>query len=211
MISDATSGNGNGILKDKIVDLSISMGKPSDHIISVEKNQHYEVDINLPAFKLPSFNLPVSSPSTSQLLESSSSQLESTKMENETKYLRDKSIEQLRDSQMENEAKYLRDISTEELRELYLEKLYHEKQGPHEFYCPNCKVSITTVLVHERPGTPNSVPPHVPETIEPVICTSCFSFIPIGTPFFLSLFIYFFYRKLHSPLSYLVMLLFIFK
>ncbi|XP_062102826.1 membrane protein of ER body-like protein [Humulus lupulus] len=78
----------------------------------------------------------------------------------------------------------LREKSIEELRELYLEKLYKEKQGPHEFYCPNCKVCITKVLVKDQPKfTPNILDEDDDDDqIGPIRCTSCFSFlIPTGT------------------------------
>ena len=75
----------------------------------------------------------------------------------------------------------LRGISEQEVSELYLERVY-EKPAAHEFYCPNCNSCITKVLIREREleNKPETVP--LPKPIDPVRCTSCFSFlIPAGT------------------------------
>ncbi|KAM5563041.1 hypothetical protein ABKV19_017968 [Rosa sericea] len=78
----------------------------------------------------------------------------------------------------------LRDISEQEVSELYLERVY-EKPVAHEFYCPNCNSCITKVLIREREleNRPETIP--LPEPIDTVRCTSCFSFlIPAGNWFF---------------------------
>lgn len=73
----------------------------------------------------------------------------------------------------------LRDISEQEVSELYLEKVY-EKPAAHEFYCPNCNACITKVLIRDRESEtrPQTVP--LPDPDDPVICTSCFSFLIPG-------------------------------
>ncbi|XP_062024706.1 membrane protein of ER body-like protein [Rosa rugosa] len=79
----------------------------------------------------------------------------------------------------------LRDISEQEVSELYLERVY-EKPAAHEFYCPNCNSCITKVLIREREleNRPETIP--LPEPIDTIRCTSCFSFlIPAGNWFFL--------------------------
>lgn len=62
------------------------------------------------------------------------------------------------------------------VEELYLEEL-HEKEESQEFYCPNCRTSITKVIILERivETPPGPTPDNQPR------CTSCFGFlIPIG-------------------------------
>lgn len=64
----------------------------------------------------------------------------------------------------------------EEGVEVYLENLY-QREGPHEFHCPNCKTCITKVIVIERRVIER---PHVAPPLEPardILCTSCFSFL----------------------------------
>ncbi|KAL6210961.1 hypothetical protein ACLB2K_016190 [Fragaria x ananassa] len=90
----------------------------------------------------------------------------------------------LENGKAENEKVKLRDIREQEVSELYLERLY-EKQAAHEFYCPNCNSCITKVLIRNREleNRPEIVP--LPEPIDTVRCTSCFSFlIPAGNWFF---------------------------
>ncbi|XP_050364850.1 membrane protein of ER body-like protein [Argentina anserina] len=79
----------------------------------------------------------------------------------------------------------LREIGEKlELSELFLERVF-EKPAAHEFYCPNCNSCITKVLIRNREleTRPETVP--LPEPIDTVRCTSCFSFlIPAGNWFF---------------------------
>ncbi|CAN6684799.1 unnamed protein product [Malus baccata var. baccata] len=79
----------------------------------------------------------------------------------------------------------LREISEQEASELYLERVY-QKPATHDFYCPNCKSCITKVIIRGREPE-NTLPPAAPPPplVDPIRCTSCFSFlIPAGSWFF---------------------------
>ncbi|XP_068321781.1 membrane protein of ER body-like protein [Pyrus communis] len=79
----------------------------------------------------------------------------------------------------------LREISEQEASELYLERVY-QKPAAHDFYCPNCNSCITKVIIRGREPEstlPPAAPP--PPLVDPIRCTSCFSFlIPAGSWFF---------------------------
>lgn len=80
----------------------------------------------------------------------------------------------------ENGRVKLREISEQEVSELILERIY-EKPASCEFYCPNCKSCITKVIIRGREveSAPPTAPP--PPPVDPIRCTSCFSFlIPAG-------------------------------
>ncbi|KAB2636585.1 hypothetical protein D8674_027119 [Pyrus ussuriensis x Pyrus communis] len=78
----------------------------------------------------------------------------------------------------------LREISEQEASELYLERVY-QKPAAHDFYCPNCNSCITKVIIRGREPEstlPPAAPP--PPLVDPIRCTSCFSFlIPAGSWF----------------------------
>ncbi|KAM1483569.1 hypothetical protein ACFX15_034810 [Malus domestica] len=79
----------------------------------------------------------------------------------------------------------LREISEQEASELYLERVY-QKPATHDFYCPNCNSCITKVIIRGREPE-NTLPPAAPPPplVDPIRCTSCFSFlIPAGSWFF---------------------------
>ncbi|TQD76217.1 hypothetical protein C1H46_038244 [Malus baccata] len=85
----------------------------------------------------------------------------------------------------ENRRVKLREISEQEASELYLEKVY-QKPAAHDFYCPNCNSCITKVIIRVREPE-NTLPPAAPPPppVDPIRCTSCFSFlIPAGSWFF---------------------------
>ncbi|GMN50281.1 hypothetical protein TIFTF001_019443 [Ficus carica] len=63
-------------------------------------------------------------------------------------------------------------------QELDLERLY-QRQGQHEFVCPNCRACITKVIIRELEIRPPSSPP--PRRIR---CTSCFSFLSLAGKIF---------------------------
>ncbi|KAL6217761.1 hypothetical protein ACLB2K_010978 [Fragaria x ananassa] len=90
----------------------------------------------------------------------------------------------LENGKAENGKVKLRDIREQEVSELYLERVY-EKQAAHEFYCPNCNSCITKVLIRNRELENRAEIIPLPEPIDTVRCTSCFSFlIPAGNWFF---------------------------
>ncbi|KAM1764728.1 hypothetical protein ACFX11_003949 [Malus domestica] len=85
----------------------------------------------------------------------------------------------------ENRRVKLREISEQEASELFLERVY-QKPVAHDFYCPNCNSCITKVIIRGREPE-NTLPPAAPPPppVDPIRCTSCFSFlIPAGSWFF---------------------------
>ncbi|KAM1122270.1 hypothetical protein TB1_003848 [Malus domestica] len=85
----------------------------------------------------------------------------------------------------ENRRVKLREISEQEASELFLERVY-QKPAAHDFYCPNCNSCITKVIIRGREPE-NTLPPAAPPPppVDPIRCTSCFSFlIPAGSWFF---------------------------
>lgn len=169
MISETKSTNGHSGFDDRYTDFLVSDETPADQTLELKTADIKVENINIVDYQ---YEVKVEkNVSSAAFSPSPSSQQENGKYvsrSNGTITITTTTEPEEANTRSRNEEE------EEKVQELDLERLY-QRQGQHEFVCPNCRACITKVIIRELEIRPPSSPP--PQRIR---CTSCFSFLSLA-------------------------------